>query len=189
MSATRKTPAVLTVAADAEFLAQQQQPEMELHRSHRLRLQTEELLQETSLTMDGTNKGPKWASTLHIYLQSVQEIVTSLSLQSIKHDPSSPFYLAYSHNNNNHKKDVEVLHKTVLSSTSSLSVELPSAWDYLGLTTAAGNAHVVPTFTVWVRCPNDLWGKKDYLRHRYFQVSLSNICVHIYKQSFNVLCI
>jgi hypothetical protein len=195
-----------TTAADAAFLEQmtvdpaaasamsansstQHSHLQELHQSNLLRLQTDELLQESMLHLvapeiSGSSGGAaaaaakvvKWAPFAHDYLQHVSSIIQEeVSLESLG-GPSSSSSLSFPTEkkvNKSHKKTDTVV--TVVDTPARLmvaSTNSNSNSSLLGLTTLAGNAQVLPTLAMHVQIPSEgvFENTKDYLRHRYFQV-------------------
>jgi hypothetical protein len=144
-----------TTAQDAEFLEQttvdQTSSVSSLHRSNLLRLQCDELLQEC------TPGNKLWVSIATEYVDHVNQLIATMNNESFVPLHPAPFSTQLSD-----KKTVSVA-----------TVKLQTlATEEIGLTTAAGNANVLPTFRIKVVIPNAVFEPKDYLRHRYLDVSL-----------------
>jgi len=161
---------------------------LDLHKSNLLRLQIQELLQETLLSLDSTDHSlvtsttstatagasnttpvtaPKWTQGAQEYLQSLTTILeTKISLQATKEpisidDPESPFWMESS------KVSTSTLPPTLQTLTVRPGMTLETN---IGFTKPVGNAHVIPTLPLWVLLPTSaLLEPKDYLKQKYFQ--------------------
>jgi hypothetical protein len=124
---------------------------MDLHRSNLLRMQVSELLEECQLDLQTR----KWATEAQEYLQILSKMLPTISLESAKKYQD--------------RADKPV---SISATSSRLTVEpigctkVPIGW-----TKKSGNAQVLPTFTLMVQLPSDLFSAKDYLNFRYFDVS------------------
>ena len=167
-------------ATDAEFLelvdTSSDRAVVNLHKSNLLRLQTEELLKETTLSIDpadssidGTthDAAPKWITIAQQYVQDITRVLEhDLSLVKIQvQDPSSPFVL---------KSDNYRQWDDLSCGNQKLKVQPKGCTSAnLGFTKPAGNAQVLPTLELRVLIPTrGLVDPKDYMKYRYFDVCL-----------------
>jgi hypothetical protein len=129
---------------------------MDLHRSNLMRLQVKELLEECQLDL----KEQKWASDAHEYLQTLTKIVSQCRI-----------------NQGNKKLDIiqdraDKVGGVLIDASTVLSVEpIGCTRSNLALTKKSGNAQVLPTFSLMVTFPCELYSSKDFLNYRYFDVS------------------
>jgi hypothetical protein len=172
----------------------------ELHQSNLLRLQTNELLQESRLLLTvpaeldhggggigggrGAAKVVKWAPFAHEYMQHVSNIIQQdVSLEKL----DGGMTLEKNQKNNYKKLDANNVSAVMVDTPARLTVAVNTNNNnginnnsLLGLTTPTGNAQVLPTLAMQVQIPNKVFtennnknnnnSSKDYLRHRYFQV-------------------
>jgi hypothetical protein len=140
-----------TIAKDAALLESiDTSSTMDLHRSNLMRMQITELLEECQLDLETR----KWAVEAQEYLQSLSKIIPKITINAKKY------------------QDLADKPVSVEISEGRLTVEpigctkTPLSW-----TKKSGNAQVLPTFSLMVMIPSDVFGSKDYLNHRYFDVS------------------
>ncbi|KAL7575587.1 hypothetical protein ACA910_020158 [Epithemia clementina (nom. ined.)] len=187
-------------AADAEFLemvdtttstaSSANHRVVDLHKSNLLRLQMDELVKETILSVDPTDSTvaaavPKWVSTMmaNDYVQQVSKILQErISLSNIKVvDDDHPL----SERESNKKKEnpssrsescpfsfrSDKYHQWKrLSSNQKLKVQTKGCYAAnIGFTKPSGNAQVLPTLELTVLIPTDgIMEPKDYMKNRYF---------------------
>jgi hypothetical protein len=141
---------------------------MELHRSHLMRLQVQELLEECQLDM----KSRKWASDAEEYIQLLAKYISQVNHQTIfegeQNFDSTGISLRDRADRVVHieplfNRKTPLLHMEPLGCTKS----------QFGWTKKSGNAQQLPTFSLMVQLPTDLFLPKDYLHYRYFDVSCS----------------
>ncbi|GKY91460.1 hypothetical protein MPSEU_000118300 [Mayamaea pseudoterrestris] len=146
------------VAADANFLEEidvnQASSVIDLHRSNLLRIQAEQLVEECRIKQDAS-----WVKVAQAYMDHVGEVVSSMTIQSneMQDLPASPFSTKLSDRKS----------AATAVSVDNLQVSQPSH-PFIGLSTLQGNANVLPTFTLHVKCSKSILEPKDYLRNRYF---------------------
>jgi hypothetical protein len=159
-------------AADATFLEtvdiDQTSSVVDLHRSNLLRIQANELVDACTISPD-----KQWVKIAHEYMEYVSDLVASMDTSLIE----------------THNKDALPPFSTKLSDRpisngfpckDTLSVSQP-LHPLLGLSMPSGNANVLPTFQLRVKIPSSAMEPKDYLRHRYFDVSLYALaCENLY---------
>jgi hypothetical protein len=136
--------------ADASFL--ENVPLVELHKSNILKLEMEELLHECRMNSD----------TPKDYISIVSNLISKIATS--KKDGvvvGCPFVLQ---SDKVATTTMEMPSKLTLVPTGSYA--LPNCG-----TKKAGNANVLPTFDCAIVVPNDYWNAKDYLNHRYMDVS------------------
>ena len=142
-----------TIAKDAALLESvDTSSTMDLHRSNLMRMQVTELLEECQLDLQTR----KWATDAQDYMRGLSKILLQVNLNTLQ-------------------KYQDRADKAVsIQSTSRLSVEpIGCTKTPVGWTKRAGNAQVLPTFTLMVMLPSDLFSAKDYLHYRYFDVSFN----------------
>ena len=158
-------------ASDAEFLewvgdTTADARVLDLHKSNLLRLQIDELLQETLLSVDPSDAidatfAAKWTAHAQDFVQSVSRMLQSISLHKIPlNDAASPFV--------QHATQLTIDH---LPSTDKKLIVQPRGCfaANVGYTKPAGNAQVLPTLHLSVCFPTeDLLDTKDYQKHKYF---------------------
>lgn len=210
-----------SVQADADFIAEYSNDLVDttstrvvsgLHRSNILRLQTEDLLKQVSLTFVGENNNStlltttnnnaskKWSKRITTHLQNVRQAIEeyckSTTLQTLqsqleKNDTTCPFHFGNESNNNacTFTNKINVKSKQRQKQLQ-LTVNTISSTN-LSLTTATGNANVHPHIEAYVRFEAvDFIDEKDYLYNRYFYKRnrlLWQLAKHLCQQdTFNV---
>lgn len=156
--------------ADASFL--ETVPLVELHKSNILKLEMEELLHECRMT----SKDDATASPSREYIALLSNIISKLAAGESGTATTTS------------KKDVVgcpfVLQSDKVATTTIALPSKPMALVPTGShaiqcgTKKAGNANVVPTVDCAIVIPNDYWNSKDYLNHRYMDVSAVCIVLH-----------
>lgn len=138
---------------------------IDLHRSNLLRLQAKELVDACEVDIHHV----KWGPSALEYMAKVRQIIEGLSPVDL--DTATPSMLA---------------DRPSKFTLPSLQAE-PGI--ILGLTKPSGNANVLATLPLIVKVPNNVFENKDYMRHRYFDVSksLSVICLFLYSRRFAYL--
>ena len=141
-----------TIAKDAALLESiDTSSTMDLHRSNLMRMQVNELLDECQFDLQSR----KWASDANEYLQFLSKLIQKVSSKE-----------------KNYQNQADKPISVKINKESPLSVEpigftkVPLAW-----TKKSGNAQVLPTFTLLITAPKDVILGKDYMNHRYFDVS------------------
>jgi hypothetical protein len=120
-----------------------------LHRSNLMRMQVTELLEECQLNLQTR----KWSSEAHEYLQLLSSLVSKMSIQQ-----------------QNIKEQADKLMSVKL--LEGLTMEpIGCTKASVGWTKKTGDAQVLPTFSLMLLLPNDMFTSKDYLNYRYFDVS------------------
>ena len=170
-------------ATDAEFLDMVDTTAadrvVDLHKSNLLRLQMDELLNETVLSLDPTDStmtralsssSAKWVAIANDYVQDIRRILQdNISLSDIAvQDPACPFAF---------RSDKHRTWKN-LSSKSKLKVQPKGCYAAnMGFTKLFGNAQVLPTLELMVLLPTrDIMESKDYMKYRCIDVRM---CVSI----------
>jgi hypothetical protein len=137
-----------------------------LHRSHLMQLQVQELLEECQLDM----KSRKWASEAQEYIQLLTKYVSQVNHKTIfeggPHSDSNGVSLKDQADRVVHieplmKRKIPLFYMEPLGCTKS----------QFGWTKKSGNAQQLPTFSLMVQLPTDLFLPKDFLHYRYFDVS------------------
>lgn len=152
-----------SIAADANFLEEvdvnQVSSVVDLHRSNLLRIQTQELVQECTISPDKA-----WFKIAQSYMEYVSTVVNEMTLQDVLMQPrEAPFSTRLSDRSTT----------TIAASPNDRLHVLQKKHPLLGMSTLSGNANVLPTFTLHVKIPTSVLESKDYLRNRYFDVSVS----------------
>jgi hypothetical protein len=140
--------------ADASFL--ENVPLVELHKSNILKLEMEELLHECRMSSDSAAPSKDYISILS---NLVSKIATSS--KNNKDVVGCPFVLQ-----SDKVATTTIAMPSKLTLVPTGSHALPNCG-----TKKAGNANVLPTLDCAVVVPNDYWNTKDYLNHRYMDVS------------------
>jgi hypothetical protein len=143
--------ATSTVAKDAALLQSVDlSSTTDLHRSNLMRMQVSELLEECKLDLQTR----KWSGEAHEYLQSLSSVVSKMTIQQ-----------------QNFKDQAD---KAVSVKIQGLTIEpIGCTKTPVGWTKQTGNAQVLPTFSLMLLLPVELFSSKDYMNHRYFDVSSS----------------
>lgn len=157
----------------------------ELHRSNLLRLQSDELIQECSLSMQ--NRETSWAKHVQEYVHTVSQIIENMPTSKVSWEsfwsskkkkgnrlpPPPPFLSEITKTNSkNSLNDFDIPKLRVVEPMGCYVANL-------GLTKPSGNASVLPTVDLKVHLPNAMFDAKDYLRHRYFHVSRIHLIISI----------
>jgi len=169
--APKPTAAADIIAKDAELLDSiDLSSTMDLHRSNLMRMQVTELLEECQLDL----KGRKWAVEAHEYLQNLTKLVS----QATKQEFTSKKEAAPYSTRDRADKVVHIEKLPAVSSSSSknnnsnvagITVEpIGCTKSQFGWTKKAGNAQMLPAFSLMVKLPVEFFSPKDYLKHRYF---------------------
>lgn len=139
----------------------------ELHRSHVVRLETEELLKECRLDLPHV----KWHTAAQQYVSEINTVLSSLesNINSSVSRSTCPLPLQAD-------KLPDVMDISPEESPEALQVEY-HPFHSIGMTTKQGNAKQLPVLQCNIVLPNSLWNGKDYLHHRYF--SVSDLCLGI----------
>jgi hypothetical protein len=152
-----------SVAADATFLetvdVDPSSSVEDLHRSNLLRIQAQQLIDECSIAPD-----KQWVKVAHQYLEHVSNVVSNINVGAELQRTGSlqpPFSTRLS--------DQKISPASIRLNDPLTVSSLPHP--FLGLSTPAGNAQVLPTLTLQVKIPASTMEAKDYLRYRYFDVS------------------
>lgn len=141
-----------TIAKDAALLESiDTSSTMDLHRSNLMRMQVNELLDECQFDLQTR----KWASDANEYLQLLAKVISKFSFKKTNYQ-----------NQADKPVSVQIDKERALSLEPIGFTKVPLAW-----TKKSGNAQVLPTFTLSVTVPSDVFSTKDYLNHRYFDVS------------------
>lgn len=144
------------VAKDASFL--DQTPILELHRNNLLNIEVSELLDEIRCNLTPSDANVGWATFARDYVAMVTTVIRQMPAGTTTIDPYP-------------------LSKTsmVVQVPTQLKVEPIGSFgsNSIGLTNQTGNANVLPTLDCVVMLPDSMWNPKDYLNHRYFDVSQS----------------
>lgn len=135
-----------------------------LHKSNLLRLQVQELLQESKVALAHV----KWYGAAQDYVTQISSLVEGLRvrdvpwdcLQKDKHCPWRPLA-------DRLPKPAAIPAATHLTVTPSGCFQAEG----LGMLSVASNANVLPTLELQVQIPTNVLDAKDYLRHRYVDVS------------------
>lgn len=151
-------------AKDADFLEQVEvtsaaKSVVDLHRSNLLRLQTTELVEEARLSIDKVS----WRSAAEEYVALLSSWIAEIKSSSVSTEESLCPRLA--------DKPLSFALDSVLTVQPTESY----AAGGLGLTQPSSNAGVLPILELLVKIPSSVFEPKDYLRHRYFDVSLENL--------------
>lgn len=166
------TPSGDTIAKDAALLDSiDLSSTMDLHRSNLMRMQVAELLDECQLDL----KGRKWTAEAHEYLQDVTKLVSDAAkhhfIASKSKKEETPFSIK-------DRADKVVYIKKIASvstkkNNAGITIEpIGCTKSQFGWTKKAGNAQMLPTFSLMVKLPEEFFASKDYLKHRYFDVSV-----------------
>ena len=144
------------VAKDASFL--DQTPILELHRNNLLNIEVNELLNETRCNLTPSDANVGWATYARDYVAMVTTIIHQMPAGKTTADPC-PLSKA----------------NVAIQVPTQLKVEPIGSFgaNSVGLTNQAGNANVLPTLDCVVMLPDSIWNSKDYLNHRYIDVSQS----------------
>jgi hypothetical protein len=143
------TMASSSVAKDAALLESVDlSSTTDLHRSNLMRMQVTELLEECQLDLQTR----KWSGEAHEYLQLLSSVTSKMEIQQqkIKDQADKPVSVK-----------IQGLTIEPIGTT-----KVPVGW-----TKKTGNAQVLPTFSLMLLLPADMFGSKDYLNYRYFDVS------------------
>lgn len=114
-------------------------------------MQVNELLDECQFDLQTR----KWASDANEYLQLLAKLISKISFKKTNYQ-----------NQADKPVSVQIDKEHALSVEPIGFTKVPLAW-----TKKSGNAQVLPTFTLSVTVPSDVFSTKDYLNHRYFDVS------------------
>lgn len=139
--------------ADASFLEAVDAPLLELHKSNILKLEIDELLDECRLNVLEVS----WAKTARDYVALLSSVLSKLP-QTVVSKDGCPFPL---------KSDKVA----TLGMPKDLAVVPTGSFGINCLTKRAGNANVLPTLDCAIVVPDSFWNTKDYLNHRYMDVS------------------
>ena len=155
------------IHADADFLDQVEAPVMELHRSNVLRLEVDELLQECRCDISTSSVTPvSWSKAAHAYLHTLESTLHDMTVTAVLNTNTlpCPFRL---------QSDKVTSPRDFFSQLADekLPLVFPCHTNTSGLTTMAGNANVLPTLECTVLIRKEFFHTKDYLHHRYFDVS------------------
>lgn len=147
------------IAKDASFLDSVDTPVLELHRCNLLKIEVDELLDETVLNLTPSDANVGWATFARDYVAKVAATIRQMPACTVKKD-GCPFVMQSDKVN-----EVQV--------PANLNVEPIGSFgaNSIGLTNKSGNANVLPTLDCAVLLPNSMWNPKDHLHHRYFDVS------------------
>lgn len=123
-------------------------------------MQVAELLEECQLDLQSR----KWASSANEYLQMLSRLIPKIVFKEkkLKDKADKPISLEIRKDN---PLTVEPIGLT----------KAPIAW-----TKKSGNAQVLPTFDLCVKIPEASISKKDYLNHRYIDVS----CISLFSVDY-----
>jgi hypothetical protein len=148
-----------TVVADAALLdAIDPSSTMDLHRSNLLRMQVNELLEECQLDLKTRN----WATEAHEYLQELAKIIAQVNHKTIQAGEAAV-----------KDRADKVVHIDSLSEKNNISKNNPKnsslfqvepigcTKSQLGWTKKSGNAQMLPTFSLMVILPQELFLPKD----------------------------
>lgn len=154
--------------ADASFLDAVDTPLLELHKSNILKLEVDELLEECRLDIQNVS----WASHVRDYVGLLTNVLKKLPDTPVKKD-DCPFVLQ-----SQKVTLVEIPKDLKLVPTGSYAIN--------ALTKKAGNANVVPTLDCAVVVKDSYWQQKDYLNHRYMDVSAPTAacCLHMIQECY-----
>lgn len=141
--------------ADASFLEAVDAPLLELHKSNILKLEIDELLDECRLNVFEVS----WAQSARDYVALLSSVLSKIPQTSIGKD-GCPFPL---------KSDKVA----TLEMPKDLTVVPTGSYGINCVTKRSGNANVLPTLDCAIVVPNSYWNTKDYLNHRYMDVSSS----------------
>lgn len=173
-----------TAAADAEFLSElsgtttstsaSSSSVTDLHKTNLLRLQMDELVAASKVDYMHV----KWHKAAQDYVTAVAAIIEKLPLHDVPqlwnpHDPTCPFVRLGD-------KVPTIIPKQSSSSKSRLRCKPTGCFqaEGLGMLTAASNAKVLPTLDLRVSIPTtEIVEAKDYLKHRYIDVSTVLVCI------------
>ena len=180
-----KDASFLDATDDRDSAADNHTPLLELHRSNVLRMETDELLKECRLDLDTV----AWGSYAMSYLQQVEGLLTNTN-------SSNNSLAATTKKKNKKRKPLKCLvdpkdtpfaklaDKTANTEASGQQLPLLSfetmgiatgstpTSGVLGLAKSGGNANQPPILSCGLVVPNDYWSGKDYLHHRYVDVSV-----------------
>ena len=168
---TVKTKDSIAVMKDAELLESiDLSSTMDLHRSNLMRMQVKELLEECQLDI----KGRKWTGHATEYLQELTNIISGASKDLFKTKES------YSIKDRADRVvHVEKIHPLKVSKNNNgnmfLIEPIGCTKSQFGWTKKSGNAQMLPTFSLMLKLPRELFSSKDYLNYRYFDVSRSDL--------------
>lgn len=139
--------------ADATFLEAVDAPLLELHKSNILNLELHELLDECRLNIHEVS----WAKNARDYVAVLSSVLSKLQTATVGND-GCPFIL----------RSAKV---SLLDIPKDLTLVPTGSYAINSLTTKSGNANVLPTLDCAIVVPNTYWNAKDYLNHRYMDVS------------------
>ena len=139
--------------ADASFLEAVDEPLVDLHKSNILKLEIDELLDECRLDVQEIS----WATNAKDYVALLSSVLSKLPQTPVKKD-GCPFTLR-----SEKVTSVEMPQDLTIVPTGSYAVNC--------LTKKSGNANVLPTLDCAIVVPDSYWHAKDYLNHRYMDVS------------------
>ena len=146
---------------------------MDLHRTNLMRMQVKELLDECKLDI----KGRKWTTHAHEYLQDVTKIITNASDSIFSEDTKNSKTASESSYSVKDRADKvvhieKIIKKKGKNNNTVLTVEpIGCTKSQFGWTKKSGNAQMLPTFSLMIKLPAELFSSKDYLNYRYFDVS------------------